>query len=636
MNYAQILSFIGFVISVFISGAWTYSIWDNSESYRINKITYLGEVLLIGSIVLVGELFVLSLLKLYKPPFLWSVVFLNYLFIIKRNIRKSLFNAVSFHKDIDVPTVLFYAILAVFIFRNCYLMIDVDSASTYLFTQKLWLANGTSFVGNATNDIRIFNPQFDAVPYSLGIGIFGYETLFPQLINLFWRLICLLLVFGYTSYRFNPWHALAGVFFLVFNDHFFFSGANQWVVINAVVIALLFASAYNFWEAKAKNDSHYFFLALLFSSQLLSNKSYIVGCFIFLILLGFAIQDNLLNKLKVIFTKKVYLYSVLIAFLLTFLWYLKNIIVTGTPLFPLFAGKLHAFGWTSAQESTYLKYMGGLNPFKILKYMSFIFIWPGVNPAKYVLVIITMLPIILFVYMKNNIIEKEHIQELCFWLGLCLLLVFGLCLSCWWDPRPYRFMLGILSFAALFSLNFILKYCFKIKKEFILSGILLILAVPGYKIIFQGGNDDGFKRPTFKENAGVLLDKVHMNYIINKHNPTLTVLTKESQSQRKRINKAAWAFDPNSYAFFLDILAKRPVVNIWYSSTIKWDSYHDKSLVVKDLHSLGIEEIVTIGEEGKLNYTTVEDYANYITKADRLPDRICYDYGFPDELKRIK
>src|SRR3990167_2164099 len=46
-------------------------------------------------------------------------------------------------------------------------MMDVDSHDNYLFTQKLWLATGSSLQGDVARTNLIFFPQFDAMPYGL-------------------------------------------------------------------------------------------------------------------------------------------------------------------------------------------------------------------------------------------------------------------------------------------------------------------------------------------------------------------------------------------------------------------------------------------------------------------------------------
>lgn len=629
MNYFQFGLFLVYAVSVFIIGIAISVFLNNAERMRMNRFLYIGEAFLLGSIVLVGELLILSLIGLYRAPYLWGAVLLNYAFILKKEIRSGFVEALYSKSRIDFPTIIFILLLVILIFRNCYFLIDVDSLSTYLFTQKLWLSSGTSLIGSVTNDMRIFVPQFEAVPYSLGIAIFGQEALFPQLINLFWRLIAVFLIFGYTTYRFNSYYGLAAAVFVIFNDHFFYSGANQWVTINGAVIALLFGAVYNFWEARKKNEAMYITLALIFLSQLMSNKYYLFFIFLFLLIGGIAVQIRPFEKIKEILKCKKYTYAILIALLLMSLSYIKNFIITGDPAFPLFAGRLHVFGWTIEKQKVYSQFVGGIgmNPLKLIKYMSYLFIWPGINSAKYTLISIIILPFTILVYSIRQKIDREEVIELCFWLGVSILLLFGLCLAVWQHPRYYRFLICLFSFATILSLRFIIKYVFGIKNEFIFISVILLFAFQGYSIINQGGAITN--RPTIKENVDILLNRMRMNYIIKKHHPEVYIALKGLTENKDKINSSAWFNNINGF-----LLPDRPVVSLLYSTTIKWDSYSNENLIVNDLNKMGIKWIMTL-RDNRLIFLTAEEFAKEAIKFDRQPKKIEEDYGFPEELTRI-
>ena len=628
MNYLQFLAFFLYLIAVFLSGLGIYSILNKSE-IRFNKITCLGESLLLGGISLVGQLFILSLLHLYKNPYLWAIVFLNYAFIFNNNTRRLFRKLAGFKFRFNIPVVIFAVLLGVLTFRNLYFLTDVDSLSTYLFTQRLWLESGTSLIGNSMSNLRIFVPQFDALPYSLGISIFAQETLFPQLVGLLWRIIAVLLVFGYTKYRLNGYYALAASAFVIFNDHFFYSGANQWVIVNAAVIALIFAAAYNFWEARVKNSAGGLTFALIFISQLLANKYYLLFSSLFLLAIGILIQTEPVKKIKEVFKDKRYLYFILSAFFLTSLWYLKNFIVTGDPAFPLLAGRLHVFGWTSEQGKVFAGLVGGLSPFKLLKYASFLFIWPGVNPAKYVLVSIFILPVVIFISTVKRRVDEKEIIEVFFWLGVSILVLFGLCLATWQDPRIYRFPLALFSFTAVLVVRFIIKYSFGIKNEIIPAAIILVLSLQGYSIINQGGVI--INRPAIKENIGVLLNRIHMDYIIRKHHPEVPVILEGLKINKDKINSSAWFMIDNSNAFFFP---DRPVVSLMLSTTIKWDSYSREGLIVNDLQDNNIKWVMTL-RNGGLAFIPIQEFAGEAVKFERSPKKTYYDYGFPEELTKI-
>ena len=628
MNLAQCALFILFVLSVFSAGLYAYGLLKKS-SFFMNKSLYLGEVLLLGSIAVVGEMLVFSLIGLYSRYPLWGIVCSNLLFLFTKTSRNDLNYLRPARKDLRLPNIVFILLLLIFIFRNYFFHVAIDSHTVYLFTQRLWLEHGSSIFGGNAYDIRIFVPQFDAVPYSLGVSVFGKETLFPQLVNVFWRLIVLVLVYGYTSHRFNKYSGLAAAMLVLFNDHFFISGANHSVIINAALVAFLFAAAYNFWEARAGDSLFRFVLAIIFASQLIANKYQMASAFIFLLILGFLIQPSALKRIKNILRERGFFLAILISFSVMVIWFIKNLLATGDPFFPLLAARFKAFGWTPQQEAMFIKVFGGIKPLTFIKYMNYFFIWPGVNAAKSLIISIVFLPVILIMAQMRKQMDKELLLEFSFWLGLSVLVVMGLSLSCHQDPRYYRYPIAVFAFASIFTLRYILRHCFSLKNEFLLSGMLLCFSLLGYKIIYQPIM--GF--PTIKENIDVLNDRIHMDYAIEKYYPHIHTVYKGLNENKDKTDRAAWgAGESVNFPEFL--IPDKPLVSFWYTSVIRWDSYKDINLIIDDLRKAGIEWIMVL-DSGKLNFLPIREYAIRAAKFNRFPAKIYIDYGQPAELTTI-
>lgn len=635
MNYAQFAAFIAFVLSVFFSGAAIRGLIDKEERSFINGCVLLGEVFLLGATLLVGELLALSLLGLYKAPFIWSAALLNYLFILYPKGRKVSAFILRRLACPGAPGVIFLILAAIFIFRNCYFLVDVDSHSTYLMAQKLWLAHGTSLIGGPQFDLRVFVPQFNAVPYSLGLSVFPQDTLFPQLVNLFWRLVAILLVFGYTAHCFNGYYGLAAVSLVLFNEHFFYSGANQWVVINGCVIALFFGAAYNFWEARKKSESFRFLMALLFLSQLLPNKYQMIYNFFFLGALGLSVQPELKDKICSLAVKKEWLYCLIGACVIALLWPLKNFIISGNPFFPVLAGKFGSFGWTPELEHVITRRAIFISPMKLFKFLSFFFIWPGVSAAKYVFFALLLFPFVMLRQLLRQKTEREELAALSFWLGLSVLSVIGICLTGWQDPRGYRYPIAVFSFTAVFSFSYILADVLSVKNKALIACTLIFLA-------FYGGRNEGvrvinrvgesFNFPGYKENLGVLSDKIHMDYIKNKHFPELKEIGSLMAGNKDKFKSSAWdlaSFSQYTSAF---LLPERPVVSLWLNTLVKWDSYENAGRIEDDLRKEGLEWVIT-RDSGKFIFISSKEYASRAIKFDRHPNSRYYDYGFPEELK---
>ena len=301
MNHIQFGLFTLFWVSVLISGSYFYSHLTKRDPLKGNRCIALGESLLLGSIILYGILMLLGMMGLYSKLFIWGAVLINFLFIFSKRTRSELKLFFSRSFPLSLPFFVFIIMLLLFIYRNCYFLIDVDSHSTYLLTQKMWLHYGKSTIGSPGIDARFYIPQFDTIFYGLGLSFYPKETLFPQLINTYWRVIALILAFGYTSYRFNKYYGLAASMFLFFNYHFLFSGANKWVVINPAIISFIFVSSYCFLESRRNNSNSRFFLALIFLSFIPSNKYQGIFVMFFIFAFGLFIQTSLPQKIWTIF-----------------------------------------------------------------------------------------------------------------------------------------------------------------------------------------------------------------------------------------------------------------------------------------------------------------------------------------------
>ena len=635
MNHLQFCLFFVYLFSMLIAGIGLYSLMDPKNSDYLNRHVYSGEALLLGSILLVGELVILSLIGLYRVPFLWGAVILNYAFLFRKDTRERFLGLLKERAGLDVPLFLFLALMAVFIFRNMFFLVDVDSHSTYLFAQKLWLSQGTSLVGDTATDIRIFAPQFNAVPYALGLSLFKEDTLFPHLVVISWTLIALLLVFGYASYRFNRYYGLAAAMFVLFNDHIFYSGANSCCIINGAVICFLWAAAYNFWVGRDQNNFFRFTLALIFLSQVMANKYQMAYSVIFLAALGILIQEYPVWKIRQLLEKKKFLFPLLVSVLFLLLWYVKNYLATGLATFPILADKFQIFNWTPDMAHTFNKIFGGGMSFaKFIKYAGYFFVWPGISASKYLWMIIVFLPLLILMNAMKTAIDKDAIRELGYWLCLSTLMVLGLYIVHFVDPRHYRYYIGIFSFSLIFSVDYIFRHCLGIRKRILSGFVILVLSLSGYSIIFdQGGS---LKRPTFQDNVGVILNRLHFSDIVIRYYPQNLAVDEGFEAHREMAMKGAWdtgvaGVTPLS-AFLLPI---RPQVGLWHTTVVQWDSYNNPESVVTDLENYGIKWIMRV-KDGRLIFLSLEEYAKEAVLYDRHPKKFFYDYGFPRELSEMK
>ena len=629
MNYIQFLLFGIYVFSALSAGS--YICWRIGYPVdRMNRWVYLGEALLLGSIWIYGQMMILSLVGLYRGEFLWAAVILNFsiLFI---SAHRAYF-VLRLWRRINLTLIKSVALILVgiFVFRNLYFLVDVDSHSTYLFTQKLWLSESTSITGDIGSDIRIFSPQFDAVPYGLGLSVLPEQLLFPELIVIYWRVIVLLLVFGYTTYRFNDLYGLAAVQLVLFNEHFFYSGVNNWVIINGAIVCFIFAAAYNFWESYCNEDRFSFALALVFIVHLMSNKMQVVFVFFGLLGLGILVQRRWGDCFRDVLGDKRWAAVCVGSGMIALLWYLKNWIITGTPSFPIMAGWFGVFNWTPEMDAVLVRIHGPLSIGKILKYLNFMFVWPGIVPAKYVIVMICLWPIVLLVSSLRSASTTQSI-EVYYWFVVCLIAVIGLCLAFWQEPRYYRYLIGLMAFAAVFGIDYIARYAVGLRSGWIIGSVLIILATPGYGIVRQQGGV--FAYPTIADNLGVLSNQLSTAQVMQQRYPNSLLARREALNHPMEFERAAWDTSRGEGGKPLSayLLPLRPQVGLWLTSIIGWNSYPLPELSSADLTRYGVDQIFRV-REGKFQIVSSDVYAREAEKFNRYPDRTVYDYGFPAEL----
>ena len=636
MNYYHFLAFFIYFAMVFIVGIGIFAILNIKDRLTEQRILLLGEILLLGSIFIIGELVTLSFTGLYYGFNLWIVVFLNLFFLLRHKTREYLGYFFSRKISFDLPLITFIFFLIIFTFRNCFPLMDNDSHASYLWMQKLWLLHKTS-IFNDVLDIRAYVPHLESVPYGLGIALFGSETLFQGLINTSWRWIVLLLVFGYTSYRFNRFYGLAAALLVLLNDHFFYSGVYYPLLLNGAVIAFFFAAVYNFWESNEQNNTFRFMLSLLFLFHVIITKFQMLFVATFFFVLFLVLKKDRMNQFREIFRRKNWMTVFLFGIFFIAIWFIKSYIATGLPTFPVLAGKFHIMGWTPESGRVYLKVMGGIDPGRFFKYMNYLFIWPGINPAKIVIMVISLLPFIhIFSALHKQVNPRENV-ELNFWLSASVLFVFSITLACHQDPRYYRYGMGVMAFAGVYAVRFIFYNILRIKKDVIIAGILFISSLAPIKLIFsQGTNGDRALPPSMQQNIDVLFNKIHTSDLMDSFYPRNRVALEGYKENPDKISKAAWLhFGGVIISSF--ILPERPHVGLWYSPLIRWDSYEKEELIVKDLRAHGIEWIMDPRGEGeKLKFLTPEEFAKEAVNFDRYPKQTNFDYGFPKELSEIK
>lgn len=635
MNHIQLALFVFFAGAAFISGvAILLYARLNRAAVVTNRAVYTGEVLLLGSVVIYGQFMVLSLVYLYAREFLFAAVAVNYLWLLQRDVRAEILRFLALPLPRSLTFYVFVAVVGFFIFRNYFFMVDIDSHTSYLQAQKLWVLNRTSLVGSDSTDIRIFSPHFEDVIGALGITFFPQELLYSQLINIFFRVVAVLLVYGYTTYRFNSFYGLAASLLVVFNLHFYVSGANRHVLMNGALIALFFGAVYNFFECYRKADHGRFFVALLFLTQFSSNKYQSLYIFLVAIVLGCWIQPSLGVTFRALIRDKVKVSVLALFSFIALLWFIKNWLATGWPFMPMFAGQFHILNRNPEMEQVFFQLMRGATWPEFLKYNGVLFLWHGMRPAYWIYLSCCLLPAIFLGIQFKKDIPAEKIREFAYWLAASFFGIMGMSLICHTDPRQYVFVIGILAFSAVLVWDFLLTHFFRLQKHYraIAQGLILVYSVQGaYLSVVQIGGR--FDLPTMQQNVMVLADRLHTADVIEKYYPYNALVAQAFKQYPQRMAKAAYYYYINTaYSPYLE--PPRPVVSLFLTSVVRWESYEKPELVIEDLKRHDIQYVLDFKDD-QVVFQSPEEFARLAVTLDRFPVETLATYNLPPDLKSV-
>jgi len=283
----------------------------------------------------------------------------------------------------------------------------------------------------------------------------------------------------------------------------------------------------------------------------------------------------------------------------------------------------------------WLRIQGPLSLAKTLKYLTFFFVWPGVVPAKYVIVMILIWPLVLFVSSLRNCVDNRSVQEVSYWLLVCLIAIIGTCLAFWQDPRYYRYPIALMAFTAVFGLDHIARNAVGLRSTALIGVALLILASPGYGIMRQQGG--GFSYPTIADNLAVFSNRLSTAQVMQQRYPKSVLASREAFLHPVEYERSAWDTDmgEGNKALSSFLLPLRPQVGLWYTNIIKWQSYPNAKQSAAELSQYGVDWIFRVSDGG-FRLLSSGEYALEAEKFDRFPDHTTWDYGFPAELVKVE
>ena len=244
-------------------------------------------------------------------------------------------------------------------------------------------------------------------------------------------------------------------------------------------------------------------------------------------------------------------------------------------------------------------------------------------------------PLVLLVSSFRQQVDNRSVQEVSYWLAVCLGAVIGTCLAFWQDPRYYRYPIALMAFTAVFGIDHIARNVLGIRYAAVIGVMLVILALPGYGIMWQ--QKGGFSYPTIADNLAVLSNQLSTAQVMQQRYPKSLMAAQEALDHPDEYKRSAWDTDMGEGGKALSnfLLPLRPQVGLWYTTIIKWQSYPDSTQSWSDLHRYGVDWIFRV-RDGKFQMVPSREYALEAEKFNRFPDHTTWDYGFPSELVKVE
>ena len=226
-------------------------------------------------------------------------------------------------------------------------------------------------------------------------------------------------------------------------------------------------------------------------------------------------------------------------------------------------------------------------------------------------------------------------QEVSYWLLVCLIAIIGTCLAFWQDPRYYRYPIALMAFTAVFGLDHIARNAVGLRSTAMIGVALLILALPGYGIMWQQGG--GFSYPTIGDNLAVFSNSLSTAQVMQQRYPKSVLASREAFLHPVEYERSAWDTDmgEGNKALSSFLLPLRPQVGLWTTNIIKWQSYPNAKQSAAELSQYGVDWIFRVSDGG-LRLLSSGEYALEAEKFDQFPDHTTWDYGFPAELVKVE
>ena len=318
---------------------------------------HLLTALLIGSVIVSQILFLLGIAG-FLPPLVFRLIFIAgltaFIFCLFRHYRSlqgSLQNLLHSLNSLDRLSLFFFGLillsLLITFIAAFYPPYFSDEISYHLLNPKRFLQD-RAISGDMENPYSLFPVSFEML-YMYCMSLFGDRV--PKFLHWFFHILSLALIYRIARKEFSAKTALSAATLFSLTPVIAFYSTTAF--ITSGIITFFLASFYFLLNYLEKRYSRDLLLSLCFSAFLLimHHSSPMLLIALFLVYLW----GVMTKRIPLFPGAKTGLLCLLLLLIIASPYYIRNVVVTGNPFYPVFSSALHVKDWNSFVDYAIIK-----------------------------------------------------------------------------------------------------------------------------------------------------------------------------------------------------------------------------------------------------------------------------------------
>lgn len=484
------------------------------------------------------------------------------------------------------------AVSAFVLFWNLYPPFDVDSFSSY-FEEIRAMFEAGGFAFDPRTDVRQNLPLGENLLYSIGWAIWPDSNLYSQLMHGLSKVFVLFAVYGGArALGLGGWSLIAPAL-VASEEHFVASGANLYVRINSQLVLAVFLMAFGLFQLLALRKASYAWLAGAAAFVAMGCKYYgVVFPPICLGLIMIAVFRRAVSLSGL--TRANWLGLVLLA-LFGGIPYFRNLLLTGTPLFPIALGPFVPWGYDADARAIGHLWHYHLGLGAAFKSISAFMVWPGILSVK------ILLPLLVLTGALHGLRAKMPsslaLRGLAFAIATVFLVLYQQSFAVY-EMRYYRFALAVAAVASAALIGSVIDQLLGLAEDFArkplrafwqrLACAVTIVAVMVYSARYSFDVMGG-SRPSAKEIVSFVSGKVTERQILERYFTEPFALYAELKAHGANTDELGYLVSMNWPTSLLPI--KGTNIGLFQSGAVETAAFFDEGAFAYELLRLGLKRV---------------------------------------------